>query len=87
MGTPVLRKARATFFTPPEVTRFIADWAIRMGEDAVLKPSCGDAAFLLAATDRLPIRRFPRVSARQLIFRKRAMPAVFSPFVQLRFVQ
>lgn len=47
------RKARGAFFTPPEVSRFIADWAIRTPRDRVLEPSCGDAAFLLPAADRL----------------------------------
>lgn len=47
------RKARGAFFTPLEVSRFIADWAIRAPRDRVLEPSCGDAAFLLPAIDRL----------------------------------
>jgi len=47
------RKARGAFFTPPEVSRFIADWAIRESSDRVLEPSCGDAAFLLPAADKL----------------------------------
>lgn len=41
-----LRKARGAFFTPQSVARFIADWAIRSTEDAVLEPSCGEAVFL-----------------------------------------
>ncbi len=49
----VQHKARGAFFTPPEVSRFIADWAIRSPCDRVLEPSCGDAAFLLPAADRL----------------------------------
>lgn len=53
MDTPALRKARGAFFTPPALARFIADWAIRSGTDTVLEPSCGDAAFLLPAIDRL----------------------------------
>lgn len=47
------RKARGAFFTPPEVSRFIADWAIRTPKDRVLEPSCGDAAFLMPAAERL----------------------------------
>ena len=43
------RKARGAFFTPPEITRFISDWAVRAATDSVLEPSCGEAAFLLAA--------------------------------------
>ncbi|MEQ9398331.1 MAG: N-6 DNA methylase [Longimicrobiales bacterium] len=51
--TSAQRKARGAFFTPPEITSFIADWAIRVPDDRVLEPSCGDAEFLLAAGRRL----------------------------------
>ncbi|MEI8395747.1 MAG: N-6 DNA methylase [Rhodospirillaceae bacterium] len=47
------RKARGAFFTPPEITRFIAGRAVRTPTDSVLEPSCGEAAFLLAAGQRL----------------------------------
>jgi len=47
------RKARGAFFTPPELCRYVADWAIRSASDEVLEPSCGQAAFLLAAGERL----------------------------------
>jgi adenine-specific DNA-methyltransferase len=46
------RKARGAFFTPPELCRYVADWAIRSVVDEVLEPSCGEAAFLLAAGQR-----------------------------------
>ena len=48
-----VRKARGAFFTPPGITRFISDWAVRSPADSVLEPSCGEAAFLLAAGRRL----------------------------------
>ncbi|MDP9479947.1 MAG: SAM-dependent methyltransferase [Actinomycetota bacterium] len=51
--TPALRKARGAFFTPPELCNFVADWAVRSSSDTVLEPSCGEAAFLLAAGERL----------------------------------
>lgn len=51
--TPALRKERGAFFTPAEITRFIADWAIRAPADLVMEPSAGDAAFLVAAVERL----------------------------------
>ena len=51
--TPALRKERGAFFTPDEITRFVAHWAIRAPGDQVLEPSAGDAAFLVAAVDRL----------------------------------
>jgi adenine-specific DNA-methyltransferase len=51
--SPTPRKARGAFFTPEPLTRFLTDWAIRSPADAVLEPSCGEAAFLLAAASRL----------------------------------
>src|ERR1035437_7664245 len=39
-------KARGAFYTPAELTRFLARWAIRSADDRVLEPSCGDGAFL-----------------------------------------
>jgi hypothetical protein len=53
LDTAALRKARGAFFTPEPVARYITDWAVRSGEDRILEPSCGEAAFLLAAVDRL----------------------------------
>ncbi len=51
--TAGLRKDRGAFFTPDLIAQFIADWAIRAPSDAVLEPSCGEAAFLTAAGSRL----------------------------------
>lgn len=51
--TPELRKARGAFFTPPEVARYLCEWAIRTSHDHVYEPSCGEADFLLAAGHRL----------------------------------
>lgn len=53
VDTPALRKARGAFFTPSEITRFVGEWAIGSPDDRVLEPSAGDAAFLVAAVDRL----------------------------------
>lgn len=47
------RKARGAFFTPLEITDFIAQWAIGSPTDRVLEPSCGDGEFLIAAGRRL----------------------------------
>lgn len=47
------RKARGAFFTPDELTAYICRWALRAPADRVLEPSCGEAAFLLAAARRL----------------------------------
>ncbi len=52
-----LRKARGAFFTPPELCRYIVEWAIRDAGDQVLEPSCGEAAFMLAAGARLDALR------------------------------
>lgn len=51
--SPASRKARGAFFTPHTVTKYMADWAIRSSSDMVLEPSAGDAAFLVAAVERM----------------------------------
>jgi adenine-specific DNA-methyltransferase len=51
------RKARGAYFTPPAISRFLADWAIRSQFDRVLEPSCGEASFLLSAAQRLRGRK------------------------------
>lgn len=53
IDTAATRKARGAFFTPPPITRYLANWAVRSGEDTVFEPSAGDAAFLVAAAERL----------------------------------
>ncbi len=47
-----LAKARGGFYTPPELTEFLARWAIRTPTDTVLEPSAGDGAFLTALAAR-----------------------------------
>ena len=47
------RKARGAFFTPPEIARYLCDWAVREPSDTVFEPSCGEASFVLAAGERL----------------------------------
>lgn len=47
------RKGRGAFFTPPTISRFMTEWALRSGQDVALEPSCGEAAFLLPAARRL----------------------------------
>jgi adenine-specific DNA-methyltransferase len=52
--SPIDRKARGAFFTPPAIADFLTDWAIADDRDArVLDPTCGEAVFLLAAGRRL----------------------------------
>ncbi|MCE6952402.1 N-6 DNA methylase [Cereibacter sphaeroides] len=53
MDTEAARKARGAFFTPDRIAGFLTRWAVRSAEDTVLEPSCGEAAFLLAAGRRL----------------------------------
>lgn len=48
-----LRKARGAFFTPAALCDYVVGWAVRSAQDRVLEPSCGEAAFLLAAAERL----------------------------------
>ena len=52
MNSDALRKARGAFFTPPEIANYLVEWAVRSPGDTVLEPSCGEAAFLLAAAER-----------------------------------
>ncbi|RQH08697.1 N-6 DNA methylase [Bradyrhizobium sp. RP6] len=47
------QKARGAFFTPPAISHFLVEWAVRRRSDRVLEPSCGDAAFLVPAAERL----------------------------------
>ncbi len=47
------RKARGAFFTPPALAVYVTRWAVRDPADRVLEPSCGEAAFVLAAGARL----------------------------------
>lgn len=53
--SPQLRKARGAFFTPALLCDYVVNWAIRRVDDQVLEPSCGDAEFLVAATERLGV--------------------------------
>lgn len=53
LDTPTHRKARGAFFTPPEISRYLVEWAIQSPNDVVLEPSCGEASFLIEAGKRL----------------------------------
>lgn len=50
------RKARGAFFTPPEISAFLSNWAVRSSSDQLLEPSCGEAAFLLEGAASLKLR-------------------------------
>jgi len=47
------RKARDAFFAPPEIARYLCDWAVSKPTDTVFEPSRGEASFLMAADERL----------------------------------
>lgn len=51
--TGELRKSRGAFFTPPEISRYVVDWAVRARTDKLLEPSCGEASFLVEAGRKL----------------------------------
>jgi hypothetical protein len=53
LDSAALRKARGAFYTPAALCEYVVAWAVRSGTDRVLEPSCGEAAFLLAAAQRL----------------------------------
>lgn len=57
LDTAELRKARGAFFTPDALARYVTDWAVRSPDDKILEPSCGEAAFLLSAVERLTTLR------------------------------
>lgn len=48
-----VEKAAGRFFTPLDLARILANWAIRSPFDEVLEPSCGEGVFLLASIERL----------------------------------
>ncbi len=48
-----IAKARGAFYTPRELTDFLAGWAVRDPADTVLEPSAGDGAFLPSLIERL----------------------------------
>lgn len=46
------QKLRGGYYTPPEITKFICDWAITSIDQTVLEPSCGDGNFVEACIKR-----------------------------------
>lgn len=46
-------KMRGGYYTPIALARWLSTWAVRSRDDRVLEPSCGDGAFIDAATTRL----------------------------------
>lgn len=61
------RKSRGAFFTPPELARYLAEFAVRRPTDTVLEPSCGEGEFIEAAFRRLTGLGLDAVSASDLI--------------------
>jgi adenine-specific DNA-methyltransferase len=53
IDSPLLRKERGAFFTPPEIADFLASWAVREPGARIMDPTCGESVFLVAAARRL----------------------------------
>lgn len=47
------QKLRGGYYTPAQIARFLADWAITTSTETVLEPSCGDGNILAAAAEVL----------------------------------
>lgn len=47
------QKLRGGYYTPVELARYLATWAIRDGSERVLEPSCGDGNLVISALGRL----------------------------------
>lgn len=52
------QKLRGGYYTPTKLARYLAEWAIRQGNERILEPSSGDGNFLVAALQHLA-NRFP----------------------------
>jgi len=50
---PELRWKWGQIYTPPEITRLIAEWAIRNPDDKILDPACGTGRFLISAYEKI----------------------------------
>jgi adenine-specific DNA methylase len=46
------QKLTGGYYTPPEIAKFICDWAITSNTNTVLEPSCGDGNFIEACINR-----------------------------------
>lgn len=56
--SPVLRKERGAFFTPPEIADYLADWAVGGDRNArILDPTCGEASAISGRRERSRGRR------------------------------
>jgi adenine-specific DNA-methyltransferase len=54
------KKLRGGYYTSSDVADWLCSWAIRSPNERVLEPSCGDGAFLVAATLRFRALGLPR---------------------------
>lgn len=46
------QKLRGGYYTPDILAEYLANWAIRGGNERILEPSCGDGSFVRAAAQR-----------------------------------
>ena len=55
MSPEILNKMRGGYYTPPEITNYLAQWAISTGDETILEPSCGSGNFIEAISNRLEV--------------------------------
>lgn len=53
------QRALGAFYTPPDIARMMADWALTGGATRVLEPSFGDGAFVWALREQAAARGIP----------------------------
>lgn len=53
MSSEDFDKMRGGYYTPQEITNYIAKWAIAKGTETVLEPSCGSGNFINAVSKRM----------------------------------
>lgn len=68
MKTPATsQKLRGGYYTPPQLARFLVDWAIQSATARVLEPSCGDGVFLSPIVQKLlALKAVPESIANQV---------------------
>jgi|CXWL01.1.fsa_nt_gi adenine-specific DNA-methyltransferase len=49
------QKLRGGYYTPVELSNYLTDWAVRIGNERILEPSCGDGNFVDSILHRLTV--------------------------------
>ena len=47
------KKLRGGYYTPQPLAHYLANWALRSGDEKILEPSCGNGNFIVAILDKL----------------------------------